>query len=996
MALTCRTCSRVNPSDARYCYHDGVALSAANGAGGPIAVGAQLFMSPFVFPSGRQCRNFDELAVACDTDWNAARDLLKQGYLERFLGGLGRVDLAIAARQAAANTDADRGLDQFLGKLPASTRDAAKLVAGPLDVNLGRINREGERTFTLNIENQGMGLLYGTVAAADTPWLTIGDTNSPSKLFQCRHEQTLTIHVVTRLMRAGNKPLEGKLLIESNGGTQTVTVRAEVPVKPYPDGIFTGCKTPREVAVKAKAAPKDAAPVFEKGLVKKWYESNGWIYPVQGPPAHGMGAVQQFFEALGLVTPPKVEISERRVQLSGAPGASLEYELQVRTAERRPVFAHAVTNSSWLTIGRVQMSGATARIPLKVALVPSMPGERLESAVQVTSNGGQRFTVEVHLTIAGSPGSYRAPPPPVNWADALANSPPPLPGGGGPAMVVPVVEVMDGGGPPVRTSRGGVAPLPVPYSPQPYAAAAPPTFHGVAPPTMQFTAPQSPGFPFAPGEDAPRARRAAPPNPLKHVILPLLILLGLLGMLIHDFLVKPDVEAQTQAGADVDPNPVIRAGFHDGSRETTLENTPGATIMTRGIDTMRFGVTMLGEKDQAGNPKRLTYDAYGRTNNTVVRVGGQDFIFGELPGVWVEKEGKLEADKTGRVPQGARSVWLLKDQGIQVTQTVEIVPSDPGPGETKRKLKTCLVRYKIENKGNKDQTVGLRFLLDTFIGANDGVPFVIPGDAELCLTQMEFPNRQLPNVPDYIFAVEREDKNNRGTVAQVQFRLSTTLEAPGKVLLGGWPDKAFNDLYSQFNSKRGDPDLENIIRKGNLGEVWRELPLALGQYTLWDVPPVRIRALADSGLKKKGGGSFDPDSSVTMYWEPKRMAPGGSRELGFAYGLGGVSGGGDDRILMTLGGSREVGGELTLNALVSDPQAAEVLTLDAPRGLEVLGKSDQPVPPVAAGATRKQSSVTWRLRATATGTFSLKVTSSATRNSVIQPVTIRAAGGIFQ
>ena len=52
---------------------------------------------------------------------------------------------------------------------------------------------------------------------------------------------------------------------------------------------------------------------------------------------------------------------------------------------------------------------------------------------------------------------------------------------------------------------------------------------------MQFTAPQSPGFPFAPGEDAPRARRAAPPNPLKHVILPLLILLGLLGMLIHDF-----------------------------------------------------------------------------------------------------------------------------------------------------------------------------------------------------------------------------------------------------------------------------------------------------------------------------------------------------------------------------------------------------------------------------------------------------------------------------
>ena len=86
--------------------------------GGPVAVGAQAFAHPFVFPGGRQCRSFDELALACQEEWTAARDLLKQGYLENFFGGLGRVDLAMAAKEAAKFPDRDRGLDQLLDKLP--------------------------------------------------------------------------------------------------------------------------------------------------------------------------------------------------------------------------------------------------------------------------------------------------------------------------------------------------------------------------------------------------------------------------------------------------------------------------------------------------------------------------------------------------------------------------------------------------------------------------------------------------------------------------------------------------------------------------------------------------------------------------------------------------------------------------------------------------------------------------------------------------------------
>ena len=89
MSLVCAQCSRVNPPDAAYCYHDGAAL--AGRSGGPINPGSALFPTPFVFPSGTACRNFDHLAITCQQNWSAALDLLKQGFLASFFGGLGRV-----------------------------------------------------------------------------------------------------------------------------------------------------------------------------------------------------------------------------------------------------------------------------------------------------------------------------------------------------------------------------------------------------------------------------------------------------------------------------------------------------------------------------------------------------------------------------------------------------------------------------------------------------------------------------------------------------------------------------------------------------------------------------------------------------------------------------------------------------------------------------------------------------------------------------------------
>src|SRR3954447_8225186 len=65
MSQTCTKCSNVNPDDASYCYYDGAVLAGHSANGGPVNLGSQPFPSPFVFPSGQSCRNFDQLATAC-------------------------------------------------------------------------------------------------------------------------------------------------------------------------------------------------------------------------------------------------------------------------------------------------------------------------------------------------------------------------------------------------------------------------------------------------------------------------------------------------------------------------------------------------------------------------------------------------------------------------------------------------------------------------------------------------------------------------------------------------------------------------------------------------------------------------------------------------------------------------------------------------------------------------------------------------------------------
>jgi hypothetical protein len=264
------------------------------------------------------------------------------------------------------------------------------------------------------------------------------------------------------------------------------------------------------------------------------------------------------------------------------------------------------------------------------------------------------------------------------------------------------------------------------------------------------------------------------------------------------------------------------------------------------------------------------------------------------------------------------------DDGVRVTQTVEIIPGEPieiSPGRYQRLMDTCLVRYELENRDRRAHKVGIRVMVDTLIGANDGVPFTVPGVPGMVDTYKEFGTPG--QVPDFIQALEVPDLKNPQTVAQMNFKLGGKLEPPSRVSLTRWPGMG------------GSPS----------------------GFPFWSIPSAPIR----------------DDSCVVMYWNPQELPPGQKREVGYSYGVGSVSIKSGE-LGVTVGGSFSPGGELTVVGYVNNPKANQTLTLTLPAGFTfVEGTQTQPVPPAV---PNRPSPVTWRIRSGAAGRFDLTVRSS--------------------
>ncbi len=196
----------------------------------------------------------------------------------------------------------------------------------------------------------------------------------------------------------------------------------------------------------------------------------------------------------------------------------------------------------------------------------------------------------------------------------------------------------------------------------------------------------------------------------------------------------------------------------------------------------RFGLmTTTGDpEDPTDDNKRMTYAADGHTNNTRVWVDGDTPLFGKNLG-----KGKMIrpiAERDGRFT----CAWTYGD--IEVEQVVELVG-----GEISRRTDTIRVTYTMKNNGAVSHQVGLRVMLDTLIGGNDGVPFTVPEEAGLISSSRTFTG---DSVPPFIRALEFFSTERPGVVVNIGGLRPSTGEAVDEAVLSHWPGGAAEWNYA--------------------------------------------------------------------------------------------------------------------------------------------------------------------------------------------------------
>lgn len=393
-ASICPRCQRANPEGSLYCYFDGVALQV--GADGAVSRLSQ----EFTFPSGRRCRSFEELAQGCADEWSAARDLLRQGTFQKYFSGIGRHDLARAAQESLAQSNADIALTNFIGALPVTRPPAARVDIHPRRAALGQLASGEQRQVPFAVANQGTGVLQGSVSVTEGgDWLKL-DGGAAQCAIHTPREQRVNAVINTQGLGAAQAYL-GKLIVVTNGGIVEVPVGFDVVAKPFPQVPFQGARTPRELAERMRLQPKSAGPILEGNEVPRWFAANGWKYPVMGTPAKGVAGVQQFFEAMGLSKPPPLKLSQTEVRFVVPYPQTQKFQISLQTSSRKWVYGQATSAAPWLRVLTPQVSGPQkAAIGLEID-TRAMPAGRAETMVQVLANGGQKLALRVVVEAEG-------------------------------------------------------------------------------------------------------------------------------------------------------------------------------------------------------------------------------------------------------------------------------------------------------------------------------------------------------------------------------------------------------------------------------------------------------------------------------------------------------------------------------------------------------------------------------------------------------------------
>jgi hypothetical protein len=299
---------------------------------------------------------------------------------------------------------------------------------------------------------------------------------------------------------------------------------------------------------------------------------------------------------------------------------------------------------------------------------------------------------------------------------------------------------------------------------------------------------------------------------------------------------------------------------------------------------------------------------YGHPNPwssfTTIRIDGSDSTYGSSAGTFTQSPtGYLTYIKT---------VWVTTS--IQVTQVLALTLNP-----STNRVDAMEIRYMLENLDlSNSHNVGLRILLDTMLGNNDGAPFQIPGTGAVT-TEHEFLGG---SVPDYWQSFD--DLNNPTVISQGTLR-GGDATVPDRVIFVSWPD-----FYA----------------------------------TAWDYTITSGKIFGSTGY---------PDSSVGLYWNPRNLGAGQRIEYVTYYGLSGLSQSmlppltlsvSGPLILSVISGAYSPN-PFTVTAYVQDVSTAIInnvaITADLPTGLSLAGSPATQT--ISSLSPNEMRSVSWSVRA---------------------------------
>ncbi|HBN96678.1 MAG TPA: hypothetical protein DDZ66_10285 [Firmicutes bacterium] len=250
-------------------------------------------------------------------------------------------------------------------------------------------------------------------------------------------------------------------------------------------------------------------------------------------------------------------------------------------------------------------------------------------------------------------------------------------------------------------------------------------------------------------------------------------------------------------------------------------------------NTGRFSVgTTGGDPDRiTDNNKHLIYGGDDPwTSYTTIRVGNQNWVYGgetdrragssALYGEMIQPptivDGKIE------------SSWRMGP--VQVWQVLSLTRSS-----TTGLLDTAQIEYHVENIDSEPHMVGVRLMLDTMLGANDGAPFRVD-DRGITTDSVYYAQ----SMPQFWQAFD--------SLANPQVMSQGTLTGPGVTT----PDRVY---FTNWGSLADSP--------------WN-----------FDFTP---------GRDFQRTGEFELDSAIALFWDQVSLAPGEARSFVSYYGLGGVT-----------------------------------------------------------------------------------------------------------